>query len=259
VLLITGVIRAGEIKRIVSLAPSLTQNLHYLESEDRLVGCTSYCQTNNVIEVVASAVKVNIEKVDSLKPDLVIATTLTENETVEILRKFDINVKVYPECKSFNDICSQFVDLGKILGKEDHALNIIKKCREKVDKLQKSVNSTEKPKVFMQIGANPLYTVLPDTFMDDYITFAGGQNIASGFTIGNITRENVLLRNPDVIFIVTMDIVGEDEKKNWEKVKEMNASKNEKIFIIDSNKACNPTPVTFVETLDIIINLTYGK
>ena len=95
--------------------------------------------------------------------------------------------------------------------------------------------------------------------MDDYITYAGAQNIAFDFTIGSITRESVLLRNPDVIFIVSMGIIGEEEKKNWEKVKELNASKNKKIFILDSDKACTPTPVTFVETLETIINLTYWK
>jgi iron complex transport system substrate-binding protein len=131
--------------------------------------------------------------------------------------------------------------------------------RKKIEQLKITVPSTQKPKIFIQIGANPLYTVFPNTFMDDYITYAGAQNIAFDFTIGFITRESVLLRNPDVIFIVSMGITGEEEKKNWEKVKELNASKNKKIFILDSDKACTPTPVTFIETLETIISLTYGK
>lgn len=259
ILLTTGVTYADEIRRIVSLAPSLTQNLQYLKAEDRLVGCTSYCHTTRKVEIVASAVKVNIEKVVTMKPDLVITTLLTDNETIEILRKIGIRVIVYPKCKSFNDICSQFLDLGKLLGKEDQALTVINNSRKKVELLQKSITSTQKPKIFLQIGADPIFTVFPGTFMDDYITFAGARNIASDLKTGSITRESILLRNPDVIFIVTMGVSEEEEKKNWEKVKELNASKSKKIFIIDSDKACNPTPVTFVDTFETIINLTYGK
>jgi ABC-type Fe3+-hydroxamate transport system substrate-binding protein len=257
VLLTTGMVKASEIKRIVSLAPSLTKNIQYLHSEDLLVGCTSYCQPTKETEIVASAVKVNVEKVVTLKPDLVIATTITKEETIQTLRKFGIRVEVYPTAHSFDDICTQFLNLGKLIGREAQATKVINESRQKVEKLKKNVVTENKIKMFIQIGANPLYTVLPNTFMDDYITFSGCQNIASDLSIGTITRENVLLRNPDVIFVVTMGIVGEEEKLNWEKIKELNASQNKKIFIIESDKACTPTPVTFTETLETIINLTY--
>lgn len=259
VLLTTGTLHAQEVRRIVSLASSLTKNIQYLGSEDLLVGCTNYCQTNRNVEIVASAVRVYIEKAVSVKPDLIIATTITDNETLEILRKFGIRVKVFPKCRSFEDICSQFLELGRLIGKENMALTLIRNSREKVELLQKSVFTKQKLKIFLQIGADPLYTVFPNTFMDDYIRYAGGQNIASDFTIGSITRESVLMRNPDVILIVSMGLVSEEEKKKWERVEELNAARNKKIFIIDSDKASTPTPVTFVETLETIITLIYGQ
>jgi iron complex transport system substrate-binding protein len=258
-LLSGGMLRAAGIRRIVSLAPSLTKNVQYLQAENLLAGCTSYCKTNRKVEVVASAVRVNLEKVVALKPDLVIATTITATETITTLRKFGIKVQVYPTARSFNEICDQFLDLGKQLGREKLARSIVERSRRQVKQLQHSAQTGKKPKLFLQIGANPLYTVFPNTFMDDYIRFAGAKNIASDLKAGTITRESVLLRNPDVIFIVTMGIVGEDEKKSWEKLKEISAAKNRKIFIIDSHKACTPTPITFVEMLKTIIHLTYGK
>ena len=208
---------------------------------------------------MASAIKVNIEKVVTMKPDLVITTTLTDNETIGILRKIGINVKVFPMCKSFDDICLQFLDLGKLIGKEDQALTVINNSRKKIGQLQKSITSTQSPKILLQIGADPIFTVIPGTFMNDFITFAGAQNIAADLKSGSITRESVLLRNPDIIFIVTMGIMTEKEKNSWEKVENLNASKNKKIYIIDSDKACSPTPVTFVEMLETFINLAYTK
>lgn len=113
--------------------------------------------------------------------------------------------------------------------------------------------------MFIQIGANPLYSVYPGLFMNDYMEMSKSQNIAADLTTGSITREAVVLRNPDVIFVVTMGIVGDEEKRNWEKFKQVNAVKNKKIFIIDSDLACTPTPITFVKTLETIIDLTYSK
>lgn len=258
-LLITATAQSYEIKRIVSLAPSLTKNISYLKSEDLLVGCTSYCRPTKKTNIVASAVIVNIEKVVTLKPDIVIATTITKSETIETLRKFGIRVEIYPTAHSFNEICSQFLALGKLIGREAQASIVINESRQKLKKLRKYYTDEKKLKMFIQIGANPLYTVLPNTFMDDYITFSGCRNIASDLSVGSITRENVIVKNPDVIFIVTMGIFGDGEKKAWEKLRVLNAAKNKKIFIIDSEKACSPTPVTFVETLGKIINLTYSK
>ena len=247
--------------RIVSLAPSLTKNVYFLEQQHKLVGCTSYCDTAvaNGKEVVASAVKVNIEKVVSLKPDLVITTTMTNPETLDMLKKFNIRVETFPTAKSFDEICKQTIRLGQIIGAESNAKRIVTQSETKIKSLASSTRNDKSPTVFFQIGAKPLFTVIPGTFMNDYILLAGGKNVVTTTKTGTITREAVIASNPDVIFIVTMGIVGNEEKNVWESYSTLNAARNKKIFIIDSNDACTPTPVTFVKTLERVINLIYSK
>lgn len=247
--------------RIVSLAPSLTKNVYFLEQQHKLVGCTSYCDTAvaNGKEVVASAVKVNIEKVVSLKPDLVITTTMTNPETLDMLKKFNIRVETFPTAKSFDEICKQTIRLGQIIGAESNAKRIVTQSETKIKSLASSTRNDKSPSVFFQIGAKPLFTVIPGTFMNDYILLAGGKNVVTTTKTGTITREAVIASNPDVIFIVTMGIVGNEEKNVWESYSTLSAAKNKKIFIIDSNDACTPTPVTFVKTLERVINLIYSK
>lgn len=247
--------------RIVSLAPSLTKNVYFLEQQHKLVGCTSYCDTAvaNGKEVVASAVKVNIEKVVSLKPDLVITTTMTNPETLDMLKKFNIRVETFPTAKSFDEICKQTIRLGQIIGAESNAKRIVTQSETKIKSLASSTRKDKSPSVFFQIGAKPLFTVIPGTFMNDYILLAGGKNVVTTTKTGTITREAVIASNPDVIFIVTMGIVGNEEKNVWESYSTLSAARNKKIFIIDSNDACTPTPVTFVKTLERVINLIYSK
>lgn len=237
-------------RRIISLSPAITLNMHYLGDEADLVGCTSYCKNTRKIPVVASAIKVNVEKVVSMKPDLVLASSMTPPETIESLRKMGLNVVVFPIAHSYAEICQQFLQLGKLVGKGAEARKVVEDSQRKVNALKIKRNTDNK--ILIQLGANPLFAVISKTFMDDYITFLGAKNIASGMTSGSITREAVLARNPDIIFIVTMGILANDEKKQWESFPNLSAARNHKVIVIDSEKACMPTPVTFAETMSVI-------
>lgn len=251
VLMVACLLSAAPAKRIISLSPALTRNILYLGDEDELVGCTSYCVTTHPKTIVASAIKVNVEKVASLKPDLVVTSTMTPPETVASLKKLGIKTVVFPMPHSYNEICSQFLQLGRLIGKETAAKKVLNATQQKVNALKAKVNSQKK--ILIQLGANPLFAVISNTFMNDYISFSGSKNIADGMTSGTITREAVLVRNPDVIFIVTMGMLGPEQKREWERYPNLSAVKNKKIIIIDSNKACTPTPVTFAEALELIV------
>ena len=244
-------------QRIISLASSHTMNLYDLGSQDLLVGCTSYCEVarSDHVPVVASAIKANIEKIVSLNPDLVLATTITSLETVELLKKFGIRVEVFPTPASFEELCEQFLTLGSLIGKDEVANRIISETRAGVSRIQKQSTGKEPMKYFMQIGAKPLFAVIPNTFMDDYIRFVNGVNITAGLHRGTITREAVVVRNPEVILIVTMGIAGEEEREIWKGFEGMNAVQQKRIFIIDSNLASAQTPVSFLKTLETIESL----
>lgn len=246
--------------RIVSLAPSITKELESLNMTENIVGATSYCDISkkNKELIVGTATEVNIEKILLLNPDIVIALGLTKQTTINTLKNNGIAVHFIKKIQSFDDICNQAIELGKLVGKADLALSIVNRSRQKVDSMQSLIPSGHnKLKVFFQIGAKPIFTVIPNTFMNDYIIFSGCENLAADMKRGTITRESVLRRNPDVIFIVTMGIVGDEEVKTWESYTELNAVKRNKIFIIDSNIACTPTVLSFTETLEQIIKKIY--
>lgn len=244
---------ASAAKRIISLSPSVTMNIRFLGDEAELVGCTSYCKTSKPVTVVASAIKVNVEKVFALKPDLVVTTSMTPPEAIASMKKLGLNVTVFPMPHSFAEICDQFRQLGKLIGKDAQALRVLNDAQKKVNALKASKPIARK--VFIQLGSDPIFAAIPNTFMNDYISFLGSKNIADGLKSGSITRESVLMRNPDVIFIVTMGMVGIEEKKQWEAFPNLAATRTKKVYIIDSDKACVPTPVTFAETIQLIAKL----
>lgn len=252
-------IQAQEAKRIISLVPWVTKSLYLMGEQNRLVGCTSYCpiEQTDQIPVVANAMSINIEKTFSLKPDVVIASSLNKPETIDNLKKLGIKVVMQPYPESFDEICSYFVQIGDLVGQGNKARQIVEQQRARLAKLKTSYPFGKNPKILIQIGAKPLFCSVPNTFMEDFIRFSGGKNIAEELKLGSITREYVLKQNPDIIFIVTMGVVAKEEKETWQKYTSLSASKNKKIFVLDADKTCSPTPILFVDALEEMIGLIY--
>lgn len=248
-------------QRIISLAPSLTKELVLLGLEDQIIGITNYCFIPNKekYQVVASAVDINLEKVITLKPDLVLATSLSKPESLEILKNAGVRVEYFKLPTSFLEINSQFIEIGKMCGVEEVAYKIVSLQENKMKQLISKVNKSENPRMFFEIGTNPLWCVIPNTFMDDFISFAGGKNIAHDMGNGAVSRESVLIRDPEIIIVATMGNVGKEEIKVWQNYSHLSAVKNNMILVIDSDLACSPTPVHFVETLEAIINFIHKQ
>ena len=249
-------------KRIISLVPSMTEGLYLLGADDILVGNTTYCVTPPAArykEKVGSITKVDLEKIVRLKPDLVLATSLTNPKTIQKLKSLGIELKLFPAPKNFTTLCDQFLELGKAIGKEPEAKEIVKAAEGKAAEIKSRTAMLMKPKVFIEIGAKPLFTANRDYIINDFVKLSGGKNIAEDSKIGTYSKEEVLRRNADVILIVTMGFVGEAEKEAWQKFKMLNAVKYNRIYVIDSQKICGPTPVTFVETLEEISALLHPE
>lgn len=249
-------------QRIISLGPSVTKALYLLGAEDKLVANTVYCVSPSEAknkEKIGTVVEVNIEKIFNFKPDLVLATSLTSPKAKQKLKNLGIEVITHPTPKDFNDLCKRFLELGKLVGKEKEAEKIVRSAKNKAFSIKKKIKGLSEPKVLVQVGTKPLIVATGSYFINDYIELAGGINIAKEEKTGIYSIEQVLKENPDVIVIVIMGIAGEEEKKIWQKFKTINAVKNNRVNIVDADKVCSPTPVSFVETLEEFVRILYPK
>ncbi len=247
-------------QRIISLGPALTEQLYLLGAEDKLVGVTTYCKRPAEAqkkEKIGTVLEVNLEKIIHLEPDLVLATPLTNPKTIEKLKSLRVEVMILLTARNFSQICEQLLELGRTLGKEKQARQIVRQAKMEVDAIREKTKNLPKLKVFVQIGAKPLFTATKDSLFSDFTDFAGGINIAYDAKSGIYSRERVLEDNPDVIIIVTMGIVGEEEKEIWRNFETLNAAKNDRIYIVDSDKFCSPTPLSFVEALDEMVKILH--
>ncbi|MBF0619297.1 MAG: ABC transporter substrate-binding protein [Candidatus Omnitrophica bacterium] len=249
-------------ERIVSLGPVITEELYLLSSGDKLVGCTTWCRRPVAARSkakVGNVQEINVEQVVALKPDIVLATVLTDPKAVAQLRAVGIRVVEVPNAKDFEGICQVFLTLGEITGKEEEARRIVDEARQKIKVLKQKLSGVPAVKVFVQVGANPLVTIGQESFVNDLIGSAGGVNIVKASGYVQYSREQVLLSDPDVMLISNMGFDGAKEKDSWRKFLSLKAVAANRIFIVDEYLLCSPTPVSFVETLSMVIHYLHPK
>lgn len=251
-------------QRIVTLGPIGTENIYLLEAQDRLIANTVFCvsppEARNK-EKIGTLIQANIEKIVSLRPDLVVATSLTRPRQVARLKSLGIRVVRFTQPASFQEICSQFLELGQLLGKEDKARRIVSEARSRVEAIRERTENLEKKKVFLQIGTRPLHAAVESSFTHDFIRLAGGINIAAGASSGIYSREKVIEQNPDVIIIAMMgsqNKAGKEEKEMWQRYRSLDAVQENKIYLVDTDLTCSPSPLDFVKALKTIAGLIHG-
>lgn len=252
-------------ERIVSLGPLITENIFLLGAGDSLVGNTIYCQRPEAAlrkTKVGSVQELSIEKIVSLQPQLILANNLTPPPQVEKMRLLGLRVETFRQPTSFVDICEQFLRLGRMLGLEERAEAIVDQARRKVAMVRQAVAPLPRRKVFLQVGAHPLYSSIKSSFTNDFIELGGGINIAGEQLSGVMKTEQVIALNPDLIIIAVMgseDGIGAGEKKRWLDFAAIKATRNKQVHVMDPDLVCSPSPPTFADTLVSLARLIHPE
>lgn len=249
-------------QKIISLGPSITKALYLLDAQDKLIANTVYCSYPPAAkdkEKIGTVLEINVEKIFNLKPDIVLATSLTSPKAKEKLQNLGVRIIMLPAPKDFPGLCSQFLELGRIIDKESRAEQIIKATKGRVASIKKKVENLPRPKVLVQVGAKPLVAAGGSYFVNDYIESGGGINIAKDALDGIYSKEQIVNDNPDVIIISRMGIASELEKKNWQDFETLNAVKSGRIYILDSEELTSPTPESFADTLEEIARILHPE
>ena len=250
-------------QRVISLSPIITETIYLLNAQDLLIADTTYCNVPEEAkfkEKIGSVIQMNVEKIISLAPDLVIASPLSRGKQIQILQNQKINVLKIKNPKTFPQMCDITMKIGRVLGQTDTAKKIVQTAARQVEAINLETAHLSKKKVFIQIGMKPLHSANKDTFINEYIKYGGGINIAGNEKSGIYSREKVLEENPDLILIATMGTnkkAGEIEKQRWMKFTSMTAAAKSQIYVLDPELILSPTPVTFIKGLKQILSLIH--
>ncbi|MBU1340167.1 MAG: ABC transporter substrate-binding protein [Proteobacteria bacterium] len=252
-------------QRVISLSPIITETIYLVGAQDSLIADTTYCNIPEEAmfkEKIGSVIQMNVEKIIQLHPDLVIASPLSREKQLMLLERQSISVFRALNPKTFSQMCDMTLTIGQKLGREQSARQIVEQAQKEVDAIWVKTRGLETPKVFLQIGLKPLHSANKEMFINEYIRYGGGINIAENESSGIYSREKVITHNPGIILIATMGSskkAGELEKLRWMTFKTIDAVKQNRVFVLDPEMICSPTPTTFVAGLKSILSLIHPE
>ena len=251
--------------RIVSLAPSLTEILYFLDLGDRVVGVTkhsTYPPEALQKPRVGSYVDLNVEKIISLSPELVIGTV--DGNSKSIINLLDqAGVKVFiVNPRNVKQTIETIKILGRVCGVGEKVYDICLKLEKRVNYIKKKTRTLKKPKVFLEINLKPIMTVNRNTFHNDLIRLCGGKNLFEDEPINypRISLEEVIRRKPEVIIISSMERAGkfEEARKAWLMWNSVPAVRDGRVHLIDSDIIDRPSP-RIVEGLEKMARLIHPE
>jgi iron complex transport system substrate-binding protein len=195
---------APEPQRIISLAPNVTEILFALGLENRVAGVTSYCdfpEAAKAKEKVGDTLRPNLEKIISIKPDLVVVSTSSQLEN--LTRRLDqLAIPVYvTNPRSVREVAASIRSLGEVTGTSERAIVLAGEMEGRINAVERRVGALPRPRVLYVLQTGPLITAGRNTFINDLINMAGGKSISGeeAAEYPQFSREAVVARAPEVI------------------------------------------------------------
>lgn len=190
--------------RIITLAPSATELVFAAGAGAHIVGTvlsSDYPAAARAILRIGDGIQINTEALLALKPDIVVGWQASGavRALAAVLEPLNIPL-IYVDPKSLADIPREVRLLGTQLGTEDRANQAATALQHRIDALTPGDKTLS---VFLEISAEPLYTLGKDPLINDMLARCGGRNLYADSTIAapQVNVESVLHRRPDALIV----------------------------------------------------------
>lgn len=234
---------AAAVNRAVSLAPSVTESVFAAGAGGKLVGVTTFCNfppEAKEIARVGDTQAPSIETIVALHPDIVLISTASQLQgTLSQLERQKIPVFV-ADPKSIEQIAQNLRTFGMIFSTETVAEQAAANIEAAANSVTEKVRGLPKPRVFVQISREPLFTIGAESFLIDVIEKAGGDVVTKQIPTAypKISRETAVSLRPDVIILTT----SEDNSEPNEVFRDSPAVKGGRIYRLDADILSRPGP-----------------
>lgn len=249
-------------RRIVSLAPSVTETLFAIGMGDRVVGVTQYCNYPPEAKerpVVSGFSDVNLEAVLRQRPDLV-ALPLDKIRNQTNLERMGLTVLPL-DTRSLTGLRRTIEELGRSTGRQRQAEEVVARLDGAISRAEERAKGQPRPRVLFSIMHSyqglgyitEINAVGQDGFFSELIDIAGGENVYQGaLSFPRLSREAIIFLNPDIIIDVIPGVLDIDEvRRDWLSLTSVEAIKNNRLLLLTDQRDTVPGPRIY-QTLEII-------
>jgi iron complex transport system substrate-binding protein len=200
----------GEVKRVVSLAPNLTEIVFALGKGDQLAGDTDFCDFPPEATRkphVGGPVNPNFEQIAALKPDLVLATkAINRRETVNALDRLRLPVYV-TDPHSVDGMIASVEHIGNALHSTDTSGALVNELRSRLADLDRRMAGVPPRRVLFIVWTDPLISIGRDTFIADALRHAGAQSVVDTVTEWpRVNLEEMIRLQPEFLVFASSQV-----------------------------------------------------
>ena len=236
-------------RRIVSVAPNVTEILFALGLEARVVGVTIYCQfppEAQKKEKIGGYINPSLEKIVALRPELVIGAAEGDLKNfVERLAALGVCVYIIHP-RDVAGVIRSIENIGAVTFQAPKAQKMARAMRAQIQAIQKRIQDLPRPRVLHVLSVDPLISAGEGTFVNDLIRLAGGRNIAEKALAQypRFSMEEIIRQDPQVIILSSMR--SQDpmaaERKWWARWQNISAVRSGRIYVLDADLIHRPSP-----------------
>lgn len=234
-------------RRIVSLAPHITELLFAAGAGERVVGAVAYSdypEAARSLPRVGGYGNIDMEAVAALQPDLVVAWK-TGNRDAHLEKLAALGIPVYVnEPRSFDDVARSLENLARLAGSEAAGRAAAEAFEARKQALATRYAARPKVRMFYQIWDRPLMTINDAHLISDAIRLCGGENVFGSLPqlAPTISVESVLAADPEVIVASGMGEARPDWLDAWKRWPRLKATALENLFFIPPDLIQRHTP-----------------
>jgi iron complex transport system substrate-binding protein len=235
---------AAPARRVITLAPGLTELVFAAGGGDRLVGVDSasdYPVESRGLPRVGDAAGIDLERVLALRPDLVLAW-LSGNKPTDLARLRKLSIPLFlSEPRSLDDVPRTLRIVGKLLDSESTANKQAIAFEQRLAALRARYAQGRVLSVFVEIWHQPLMTVNREQLVSDVLRTCGAHNIFDDLPAlaGPVALERVLAADPDAMLNATGV---EEEVESWRRLRSLRATRDSRILRVDPDALTRATP-----------------
>ncbi|MEJ2544587.1 MAG: helical backbone metal receptor [Calditrichaceae bacterium] len=245
------------VQRVISLAPNITEMIYSLDQQSKLIAVTDYCNYPTEAKskgTIGALLNPNLEKIISLKPDLLIGTS-AHSELALKLKSKNLKTILLPN-DTVDEILLSIDSIGVLLDCRIQAMHLVQSIRDSIQRYLSDLNSTSEkiPRAMLVLGRDPGTTrnigvIGSHNYMDSLWALIGGINLYADLDtkFAQISRENIIDRNPDLIIEFKIDSDWNENKNKsnlneWHDLNLIDAIHHKQIYVIPDESAFIPGP-----------------
>jgi iron complex transport system substrate-binding protein len=234
-------------RRIISLAPHMTELLFAAGAGEYIVGTVEYSNFPAAAQRIArigDSAQLDLERIVALKPDLIVVWQ-NGNAQRQLDKLLRLGIPVfYNASRRLSDIARAIEQLGRLAGTETIALPAARAFVAREAGLRQRYAGRPLVTMFYQIWDKPLMTVNGDHLISDVIRLCGGQNVFAGLKLLTpvISTEAVLAADPEAIGGVTAEPGQAGNLEGWKQWPRLKAVARDNLFVVPADLIARNTP-----------------